>query len=51
MSSKQLFNGERRPKADPVFEALGHQDELNVLLGMAREFGKKSSGAIALNDM
>ncbi|CAM9254031.1 unnamed protein product, partial [Ectocarpus fasciculatus] len=33
-----LFNGERKPKTDPVFEALGHQDELNVLLGISREF-------------
>lgn len=35
--STQLYNGERRPKADRVFEALGHQDELNVVVGIARE--------------
>lgn len=35
--STSLYNGERRSKADPVFEALGHTDELNAQLGVARE--------------
>ncbi len=32
-----LFNGERRPKTDAVFDALGDIDELNAAIGMARE--------------
>jgi len=35
--SSSLYNGERRIKADAVFDALGHQDELNCVLGIARE--------------
>eukprot|EP01041_Mallomonas_annulata_P005789 gene5789-11691_t len=38
--SSMLYNGERRPKTDVVFEALGHQDELNACLGIAREYSE-----------
>ncbi len=33
-----LYSGERRPKEDGAFAALGDVDELNSALGMAREF-------------
>lgn len=32
-----LFNGERRPKSDAIFEALGTVDELNANLGVCYE--------------
>jgi cob(I)alamin adenosyltransferase len=32
-----LFNGERRPKSDPIFDALGNVDELNAQLGLCFE--------------
>jgi ATP:cob(I)alamin adenosyltransferase len=35
--SSSLYTGERRPKDDDVFDALGDVDELNAHLGVARE--------------
>jgi cob(I)alamin adenosyltransferase len=35
--SSSLYNGERRLKSEIVFDVLGHQDELNAVIGIARE--------------
>lgn len=36
--TSSLYNGERRSKTDITFEVLGHQDELNAIIGIAREY-------------
>jgi cob(I)alamin adenosyltransferase len=37
-----LFNGERRQKSDPVFNAIGNIDELNSYIGFAIELIKET---------
>jgi cob(I)alamin adenosyltransferase len=38
-----LYNGERRPKTDPIFVALGDVDELNAAIGVVREYVEADS--------
>ena len=44
--TSSLYNGERRPKTDAVFDSLGHQDELNAVMGIAREYCERSGNGI-----
>ena len=37
------YSGERRPKFDPIFEALGTSDELSSSIGHARSFMKSQN--------
>lgn len=36
--TSQLFNGERKPKTNQIFNALGAVDEANSMIGLARQF-------------
>jgi cob(I)alamin adenosyltransferase len=47
--TSQLYNLKRRPKTDPVFEALGNTDELNACIGIARVYCQKEANG--LDDM
>jgi hypothetical protein len=44
--TSSLYNGERRSKADPTFDVLGHQDELNAVIGVAREYCSETKNGI-----
>ncbi|EFN59559.1 hypothetical protein CHLNCDRAFT_49309 [Chlorella variabilis] len=46
--ASSLYSGERRPKDDAVFAALGDVDEVNSTLGLAREHARQLAGAMRL---
>ena len=57
--TSMLYSGERRPKDDLIFDALGACDELNASVGVSREYavmplgklnGEPTPGLIALAD-
>ncbi|XP_062822628.1 corrinoid adenosyltransferase MMAB-like isoform X2 [Anolis carolinensis] len=41
------FTGERRPKNDQIFDALGALDELSSAIGLSAEFGKEDGHSFA----
>lgn len=45
--TSSLYNGERRSKTDPTFAALGDVDELNSLIGVAREYAAALDGNLS----
>jgi cob(I)alamin adenosyltransferase len=45
--SSSLYSGERRPKDDAVFGALGDVDEVNSAVGVAREFAEPLDAELA----
>lgn len=45
--SSSLYSGERRPKDDAVFAALGDVDEVNSTLGLAREHARHVAPQLA----
>lgn len=42
-----LFNNERKPKDDIIFECLGTLDELGAHLGLAREYCEQTKNGLS----